>query len=228
MVNPRFQRYSRPLLLAVPVGIITFLAVVGVGVFNFINSEDCTERPMQFTGTSKDHATFIKPLLKLNPGELTRKLCISNMNTLVVNGASQVVNQPCSVTELIMGRISEDLELIPEPSGDGWLTEFTEECEGEDSSTASSCQPDLTYVISYKSQVCTRISNPLFAIGAAAGLQEQISFVLTIIFILIFSKAGCITVKSGKMFGAVADEQSQIDELKKEIEMLQQKKAGTV
>ena len=228
MVNPRFQRYSRPLLLAVPVGIITFLAVVGVGVFNFINSEDCTERPMQFTGTSKDHATFIKPLLKLKDGELTRKLCISNMNTLVVNGASQVVNQPCSVTELIMGRIGEDLELIPEPSGDGWLTEFTEECEGEDSSTASSCQPDLTYVISYKSQVCTRISNPLFAIGAAAGLQEQISFVLTIIFILIFSKAGCITVKSGKMFGAVADEQSQIDELKKEIEMLQQKKAGTV
>ena len=39
------------------------------------------------------------------------------------------------------------------------------------------------YVISYNNEICTGISHPLLAVGSAAGLQEQIAFVFTIIFI---------------------------------------------
>ena len=99
------------------------------------------------------------------------------------------------------------------------MTEFQGECGGIEHAE-DQCEPDLTYVISYDEKVCTRISHPLIAIGAAAGFQEQISFALTMIFIFAFSKLGLITANSGKMFGAVADEQTQIDELKKEIELM--------
>ena len=222
MVNPRFQRYSRPLLLAIPVGIFTLLGVAGIGTFNFISSENCDEHiPKQYIGTSGEHNEYVKHLLTLKDGELTRRLNIKHMSVLVVKGTSQVVTERCTMTELIKERLLEGVEFVRDNDGSP-MTEFGnwDYDPTQDDPTQDDCQPDLTYVISYNNEICTRISHPLLAIGSAAGLQEQIAFVFTIIFIFIFSKGGCITVKSGKMFGAVADEQEQIDELKKQIELL--------
>jgi hypothetical protein len=219
MVNPRFQRYSRPLLLAIPVGIFTLLGVAGIGTFNFISSLNCDEHiPKQYIGASGEQNKYVKHLLTLKDGELTRRLYISSMSVLVVKGTSQVVTERCTMTELIKERLLEGVEFVRDVNDGSPLTEFG--YWDEDDPTLDDCQPDLTYVISYNNDICTRISHPLLAIGSAAGLQEQIAFVFTIIFIFIFSKGGCITVKSGKMFGAVADEQEQIDELKKQIELL--------
>eukprot|EP00946_MAST-07B_sp_MAST-7B-sp1_P005061 g5061.t1 len=219
MVNPRFQRYSRPLFLAIPVGIFTLLGVVGIGVFNFITSENCNEHmPTQFIGTSGEHNEYIQHLLTLKDGELTRRLYMKSMSVLVVKGTGQVVTERCTITESIKERLLDGVEFVYDHNDGSPLTEFG---VWDDDPDKDECQPGMTYVISYNNEICTRISHPLLAIGSAAGLQEQIAFVFTIIFILIFSKGGCITVKSGKMFGAVADEQEQIDDLKKQIELLQ-------
>ena len=140
------------------------------------------------------------------------------MSVLVVKGTGQVVTERCTITESIKERLLDGVEFVYDHNDGTPLTEFG---VWDDDPDKDECQPGMTYVISYNNEICTRISHPLLAIGSAAGLQEQIAFVFTIIFILIFSKGGCITVKSGKMFGAVADEQEQIDDLKKQIELLQ-------
>ena len=218
MVNPRFQNYSRPLLLAIPVGVLTLIAVAGMGTVNFISSLSCNNNMVQIVGTTTDHATFVEQMLTMSEGELTRTVCVSRLGSLVATGTGQVTNKPCAMTQFINERLAEKVVHVPDGDG-GSLTEFQGECGGIEHAE-DQCEPDLTYVISYDEKVCTRISHPLIAIGAAAGFQEQISFALTMIFIFAFSKLGLITANSGKMFGAVADEQTQIDELKKEIELM--------
>ena len=189
-INPSFRDdYSNPLLMAITVGIFTVLAILGIGTFNFLSSSDTKNFPMQYVGTSTEHAGFVKHMLKMSYGDLRRGLCITDMYALVVKG-TQVVNEPCVPTDsMINDRLIHEVEA--EWDKGERMNRFEGYCgTGE---TVTQCQPDLTYVITYDLVVNTRISHPLIAIGAAAGLSSYIMFVFTHVFRFIYTRMGCVT-----------------------------------
>eukprot|EP00942_MAST-04A_sp_MAST-4A-sp1_P006028 g6028.t1 len=175
--------------MAITVAIFTVLAVAGIGTFNFISSSETKNIPMQYVGTSTEHAGFVKHMLTMSYGDLRRYLCITDMNALVVTG-TQVVNEPCVPTDsMINDRLIHEVEDVYDKGE--LMNTFQGYCGTDDGLTQ--CKPDLPYVITYNLEVNTRDSHPLIAIGAAAGFQSNFRFVFTKVFRFIYTRMGCIT-----------------------------------
>ena len=208
IINPKFVKYSRPLLLAIPVGVCM---VVGVIVMSLVNKniESCTTNRVQFFGSLDEQMTFIAEAKSAVPEGLGHaKICILNIKALVettgthrLGGRKQVAQEPCNLRE-------EDLEAA-----------VIEWCEGADTPDRVYNNPTdpmichrnsqdkngimLPYTVDYRHTVCTSPSYTV-AIGAAVGYSDKIELVFTVIFIALFTSTGLVAVKEGTRFGAIS------------------------